>query len=84
MDASRRTECLPNTRADILKFIFDWVEDATSQQNLLWLHGLAGSGKSTLATTIANICGTSESSERSSSSIVMSTTGAIPHQSSGR
>ena len=59
MDASRRTECLPNTRTDILKFIFDWVEDATSQQNLLWLHGLAGSGKSTLATTIANICGTS-------------------------
>jgi hypothetical protein len=54
MDASRRNECLPDTRTDVLKFIVDWVNDLASQQNILWLHGLAGSGKSTLATTITN------------------------------
>ena len=54
MDASRRTGCLPNTRTDVLRFIVDWVNDPTSQQNILWLHGLAGSGKSALSTTIAS------------------------------
>jgi ABC-type cobalamin/Fe3+-siderophores transport system ATPase subunit len=38
-----------------LKFIIDWINNPTSQQNILWLHGLAGSGKSTLSTTIASI-----------------------------
>jgi len=55
MDASRRSECLPNTRVDILNFIVDWVKDPLGKQNTLWLYGLAGSGKSTLSTTIANI-----------------------------
>ena len=59
MDASTRTGCLPSTRADILKFIVEWVDDRTSQQTVLWLHGLAGSGKSTLSTTIASIYGNS-------------------------
>ena len=52
MDASMRTGCLPGTRADILKFVVDWVH-SHSQQNVLWLHGLAGSGKSTISTTVA-------------------------------
>jgi hypothetical protein len=55
MDASRRDECLPNTRVDVLKFIVDWVNDLAGEQNMLWLHGLAGSGKSTISTTIASI-----------------------------
>ena len=54
MDASRRTECLPDTRVDILQFIRAWVNDAGSEQRMLWLHGLAGSGKSAISTTIAN------------------------------
>jgi NACHT domain len=55
MDASSRIECLTDTRTGILKFIVDWVNSSASDQNILWLHGLAGSGKSTLSTTIANI-----------------------------
>ena len=55
MDPSRRTDCLLNTRVDILKFIVDWTNDTGSEQNILWIYGLAGSGKSTLSTTIANI-----------------------------
>ena len=27
MDASKRIECLPDTRSDILKFIINWVHD---------------------------------------------------------
>jgi energy-coupling factor transporter ATP-binding protein EcfA2 len=55
MDASKRNECLPNTRLNILKFIVDWVNDPAGEQNILWLFGVAGSGKSTLSTTIASI-----------------------------
>lgn len=50
-----RSRCLPNTRTHVLEFILDWVSDpSASQQNILWLYGMAGSGKSTLATTIAS------------------------------
>ena len=52
MDAFSCPECLPDTRLDMLKFITDWLITA-SDQNILWLHGLAGSGKSTVSTTIA-------------------------------
>ncbi|KIM83472.1 hypothetical protein PILCRDRAFT_425318 [Piloderma croceum F 1598] len=55
MDAARRTECLSGTRENTLKVIVDWVNDQASEQNILWVYGLAGSGKSTLSTTIANI-----------------------------
>lgn len=55
MDASRRNSCLKDTRADILKFVGDWVHDTASQHNILWVHGLAGSGKSALSTTIADM-----------------------------
>jgi energy-coupling factor transporter ATP-binding protein EcfA2 len=55
MDAARRTECLSGTRKDTLKVIVEWVNNQASEQNILWLHGLAGSGKSTLSTTIASI-----------------------------
>jgi NACHT domain len=54
MDASCRSECLQGTRLDALSSITDWIRLST-EQRVLWLHGLAGSGKSTLSTTIANI-----------------------------
>jgi len=54
MDPSKRTECLADTRIDILKFVIDWATAPRTTQNVLWLHGLAGSGKSTLATTLAS------------------------------
>ena len=55
MDSSGHTECLPNTRLDILKRITDWITNPHNGQNILWLHGLAGSGKSTIATSVANL-----------------------------
>jgi hypothetical protein len=54
MDASERTNCLPDTRVNILQFITAWVNGTGSKQRMLWLHGLAGSGKSVISTTIAN------------------------------
>jgi NACHT domain len=53
MNTSTRSGCLPNTRKEILKSVVDWVNDTTSEQNILWVRGLAGSGKSALSTTIA-------------------------------
>ncbi|KIM71121.1 hypothetical protein PILCRDRAFT_805352, partial [Piloderma croceum F 1598] len=53
MDAVSRSECLPDTRQNILKFIIDWLTTPHQSQNVLWLCGLAGSGKSTISTTIA-------------------------------
>jgi WD40 repeat protein len=53
MDAVSRSECLPDTRQNILKFIIDWLTTPYQGQNVFWLYGLAGSGKSTISTTIA-------------------------------
>src|ERR1700722_11904455 len=47
------SECQPDTRLDITKFIVEWVTMPSERNNVLWLHGLAGSGKSSIATTIA-------------------------------
>jgi polynucleotide 5'-kinase involved in rRNA processing len=55
MDSSGRTECLPNTRLDILNRITDWITNPHDGHNVLWIHGLAGSGKSTIATSVANL-----------------------------
>lgn len=50
-----RLRCQPDTRLDVIKYVTNWVFDASGDQtNVLWLHGLAGSGKSTLATSIAD------------------------------
>jgi len=47
------TECLPETRVDILKEIETW---STSQGHCIyWLNGMAGTGKSTVARTIARM-----------------------------
>ncbi|KAL5085724.1 hypothetical protein Trisim1_010070 [Trichoderma cf. simile WF8] len=50
-----RSECLPQTREEILKDICDWLDDSTSsQKHLYWLQGKAGTGKSTIARTIVS------------------------------
>jgi hypothetical protein len=57
MDPCKRTECLADTRVDILQFIIEWASgDSVSANtvNTLWLHAFAGAGKSTIATTIGN------------------------------
>ncbi|KAG6380569.1 hypothetical protein JVT61DRAFT_4932 [Boletus reticuloceps] len=55
MDDAARTECLPNTRMDILAEIFAWISIPTTKDNVYWLHGFPGAGKSTIATSVANI-----------------------------
>lgn len=54
MDPSMRSGCLAGTGVDVIQRILEWASDRTSQQNILWLSGIAGSGKSTLSTSIAD------------------------------
>jgi NACHT domain len=54
MDPSKLTECLTDTRTNILNWVIDWATAPRTTQNVLWIHGLAGSGKSTLAATLAS------------------------------
>ncbi|KAF1814219.1 hypothetical protein P152DRAFT_392943 [Eremomyces bilateralis CBS 781.70] len=44
--------CLPNTRVDVLKEIFNWA-GGQDERSIFWLNGLAGTGKSTIAHTVA-------------------------------
>ena len=44
--------CLPNTRVDLLREIYNWV-DGQDERPIFWLNGLAGTGKSTIARTVA-------------------------------
>lgn len=55
MDDAARSECLPDTRMDILTEIFAWVSMPTTKSNVYWLHGFPGAGKSTIATSVAHI-----------------------------
>lgn len=55
MNDAARSECLPNTRMDILGDIFSWVTMPTVKSNVYWLHGFPGAGKSAIATSVANI-----------------------------
>jgi hypothetical protein len=51
--------CLPNTRADVLQEIGNWI-DGHDNRPIYWLTGPAGSGKSTIAQTVANHCASNE------------------------
>jgi hypothetical protein len=44
--------CLQNTRVDLLRNIYEWV-DGQDNGYIFWLNGLAGTGKSTIARTVA-------------------------------
>jgi hypothetical protein len=44
--------CLPDTRIDLLREIYDWA-DGQDERPIFWLSGLAGTGKSTVARTVA-------------------------------
>ncbi|KAK7985500.1 hypothetical protein PG988_003122 [Apiospora saccharicola] len=44
--------CLPNTRTDLLRDIYNWVE-RQDDRCIFWLKGWAGMGKSTIARTVA-------------------------------
>ena len=44
--------CLPDTRVDLLREIYDWA-DGKDSPGIFWLSGLAGTGKTTIAHTVA-------------------------------
>ncbi|KAH9485862.1 Vegetative incompatibility protein HET-E-1 [Psilocybe cubensis] len=46
-------QCLATTRVEILDEITNWVNDTSSESNVMWVSGGAGTGKSTIAHTIA-------------------------------
>ncbi|KAF9460657.1 hypothetical protein BDZ94DRAFT_1116679, partial [Collybia nuda] len=46
--------CVPGTRLDTLKEIFDWI--ALGNEQILWISGPAGTGKTAIAQKIAEAC----------------------------
>src|ERR1700733_11983421 len=48
----RKNSCLKGTRAELLRKIYSWMTNTTSQ-SIYVLHGIAGTGKSTVAKTVA-------------------------------
>ncbi|KAL3485652.1 quinon protein alcohol dehydrogenase-like superfamily [Aspergillus germanicus] len=44
--------CHPDTRIDLLRQIYDWVDD-THGKSVFYLQGMAGTGKSTISRTVA-------------------------------
>ena len=47
------SQCLPDTRVDILERIMTWSKNPNSAC-IFWLSGMAGTGKSTIARTVAH------------------------------
>jgi hypothetical protein len=47
------SQCLPETRVDLLQHIITWSQDP-SGACIFWLNGIAGTGKSTIARTVAH------------------------------
>jgi hypothetical protein len=54
-DRQHEPTCLPDTRVDLLRNIYNWAdgEDGQDARCIFWLNGLAGTGKSTIARTVA-------------------------------
>ncbi|KAF2177952.1 putative WD-repeat protein [Zopfia rhizophila CBS 207.26] len=52
-DRRNASNCIQNTRVDLLQEIREWV-DGGDKRPIYWLRGLAGTGKSTIARTVAH------------------------------
>ncbi|OCK84563.1 hypothetical protein K432DRAFT_459807, partial [Lepidopterella palustris CBS 459.81] len=52
-DRRKDSDCIQNTRVDLLQEIREWA-DGNDTRPIFWLRGLAGTGKSTIARTIAH------------------------------
>ncbi|KAF8535913.1 vegetative incompatibility protein HET-E-1 [Trichophaea hybrida] len=52
--SEHESQCLPDTRVDLLQQIITWSKDP-SGACIFWLNGIAGAGKSTIARTVARI-----------------------------
>ncbi|KAI9777342.1 MAG: hypothetical protein M1839_008950 [Geoglossum umbratile] len=52
-DRRNDSDCIQNTRVNLLQEIREWA-DGNDERPIFWLRGLAGTGKSTIARTIAH------------------------------
>ncbi|KAK1215681.1 hypothetical protein PQX77_021686 [Marasmius sp. AFHP31] len=51
-----RGNCLPGTRVESLRLIYDWRSSRQQKHPICWLSGPAGVGKSAIAMTVAQEC----------------------------
>ncbi|KAK1233988.1 hypothetical protein PQX77_002817 [Marasmius sp. AFHP31] len=51
-----RGNCLPGTRVESLRLIYDWRSSKQQKHPVCWLSGPAGVGKSAIAMTVAQEC----------------------------
>ncbi|KAK1218924.1 hypothetical protein PQX77_018366 [Marasmius sp. AFHP31] len=51
-----RGECLPGTREEVLRIIWEWILSNEGELPICWLAGTAGVGKTAIAITIAKEC----------------------------
>ncbi|KAK1217669.1 hypothetical protein PQX77_019663 [Marasmius sp. AFHP31] len=51
-----RGNCLPGTRVESLRLIYDWRSSKQQKHPICWLSGPAGVGKSAIAMTVAQDC----------------------------
>ncbi|KAG8752080.1 hypothetical protein FRC12_012133 [Ceratobasidium sp. 428] len=52
-DAVSRNGCMPHTREDVLKDLYEWVRYGKSQ-NIRWLNGTTGAGKTAVAYSLCD------------------------------
>ncbi|KAK1216239.1 hypothetical protein PQX77_021136 [Marasmius sp. AFHP31] len=51
-----RGECLPGTREEVIRIIWEWILAKGTEIPICWLSGTAGVGKTAIAITIAKKC----------------------------
>ncbi|KAK1216558.1 hypothetical protein PQX77_020804 [Marasmius sp. AFHP31] len=51
-----RGECLPGTREEVIRIIWEWILAKGKELPICWLSGTAGVGKTAIAITIAKKC----------------------------
>ncbi|KAK1235229.1 hypothetical protein PQX77_001555 [Marasmius sp. AFHP31] len=51
-----RGDCLPGTREEVLRIIWEWILSQGKELPICWLSGTAGVGKTAIAMTVAKAC----------------------------
>ncbi|KAK1228267.1 DNA-dependent RNA polymerase II, partial [Marasmius sp. AFHP31] len=51
-----RGDCLPGTREEVLRIIWEWILSQRKELPICWLSGTAGVGKTAIAMTVAKGC----------------------------
>ncbi|KAK1222905.1 hypothetical protein PQX77_014234 [Marasmius sp. AFHP31] len=54
---SSRGECLPGTREEVIRIIWEWILSKGNEHPICWLSGTVGVGKTAIAMTVAKAAG---------------------------